>query len=166
MVLTVAKLADDLVLAQTLLCLLLVLRTLQADITTAWRASLRVDEEVGVLLDKGRMVLLFFTQCLGHGGVELRTLRVQDLALTVGVLDRARSDLDAALVHTVRLELQAVLMVLMMGRLLLGGGHDSALVATMISILHLCHALLIVDQDTVDSTLATALILGEAAHLV
>ena len=89
------------------------------------------------------------------------------MALAVGILNRARSDLDTALMHTVRLQLKAILMVVMvMSRLLLVGGQDCALIASMARILHLGYTLLVVDQDTVDSPFAAALILGETAHLV
>jgi len=60
------------------------------------------------------MVLLFVAECLRHGSVELWALRVQDLALAVSVLDRARTDLNATLMYAMRLQLQAVLMLRMM----------------------------------------------------
>ena len=68
-------------------------------------------EEVGVLLDEGRVVLLFGAQRRLHGRVQLRALRVQDLALPVCILHASSADLNAALVDGVRLELKAVLLL-------------------------------------------------------
>ena len=51
LILAIAQLADDLVLAQPLL--LLLLAALKPDVATTGRAGLGVDEEVGVLLDQG-----------------------------------------------------------------------------------------------------------------
>ena len=58
------------------------------------------------------------------------------------------------------------MVVMVMSRLLLVGGQDCALIASMARILHLGYTLLVVDQDTVDSAFAAALILGKTAHLV
>ena len=66
LVLAVPKLADDLILAQPLLRLLLVLGTLEANVTSTRRAGLRVDKEVRILFDKSRVVLLLFAEGLGH----------------------------------------------------------------------------------------------------
>ena len=60
LVLAVAQLADDLVLAQALLLLLLV--ALKADVTTARGASLRIDKEIRVLFNQGGVVLLLRSQ--------------------------------------------------------------------------------------------------------
>ena len=65
-----------------------------------------------------------------------------------------------------RLELQAILVVVMVRRLLLVRGQDGALIPSMVCRLHLGHALLIVDQDTVDASFAASLILRKTAHLV
>ena len=58
------------------------------------------------------------------------------------------------------------MVVMVMSRLLLVGGQDCALIASMARILHLGYTLLVVDQDTVDSAFAATLILGKTAHLV
>jgi len=159
LVLTIPQFAHYLVLAQALLLLLLV--ALQADVTAARRAPLLIDKEVGVLLDQGRVVLLLLAQSRLHGGIQLGALRVQNLALTVRVLHRARPDLDAALMDGVRLQLQAIL-------LLLRGVYYLGLVARVLrSNLSPCaDLLLIIDQDRVDTAFATALILRKAANLV
>ena len=57
------------------------------------------------------MVLLLSAQSLLHGRVKLRAVRVEDLALPVGVLHAASADLDATLVQVVRLQLQVVLLL-------------------------------------------------------
>ena len=148
------------ILAQALL-LLLLLVALQADVAAARGASLGIDKVIRVLLNQGRMVLLLRSQCRLHGSVQLRALRVQDLALSVCILDASSADLNAALMYGMGLELQAIL--------LLGGCQNIALVASMLRLRRLpagAYTLLVVDQDTINAAFATTLILREAAHLV
>ena len=160
LVLAVAQLADDLVLAQALL-LLLLLVALQADVAAAGGASLGIDKVIRVLLNQCRMVLLLRSQCRLHGSVQLGALSVQNLALSICILDASSADLNAALVDGMGLELQAVL--------LLRGCQNIALVASVLRRRRLpacANALLVVDQDTINAAFATTLILREAAHLI
>lgn len=160
LVLAVAQLADDLILAQALL-LLLLLVALKADVATAWSACLGIYKEIRVLLDQGRMVLLLRSQRRLHGSVQLGAFCVQDLALSIRILDASSTDLNTALVDGMGLELQAIL--------LLRGCHNIALVASMLVRRRLptgADALLIVDQDAINAAFATTLILRKAAHLV
>ena len=123
LVLAVAQLADDLILAQALL-LLLLLVALKADVATAWSSCLGIDKVIRVLFDQGRMVLLLRSQRSLHGSVQLRAFCVQDLALSIRILDASSADLNTALVDGMGLELQAVL--------LLRGCQNIALVASML----------------------------------
>ena len=146
LVLRVAKLANDL--ASILLRDPLSLSVDCSQITSRGSAFVFADV-VRVLLHKCGMVLLISTTIVASG-VQLGTLSVEDLGLPVGVLGCTCTDLDASLVDTVGLQLQAVVV--------------AALVTVMMR-LGLAHARLVVVKD-IAYAFSTALVLREATHFI
>jgi len=127
---------------------------MHAEFSAAWVPSLGIDQKVGVLFDECRVVLLLRADRMLQRVLELGALRIEDLALAVRVLGRSRADLDAAVVHAMRLQLQAVLLVLVLGR------YCGALIASVRTLA------LVVHKDTRDTAFATPLVLRITANLV